>query len=93
MSAGLSRLVITFLINSLIYLLTGMHHLHFHRHGDLSRRGETPYDNVIPVLFLKWQVKMASGPVPIESVAVAVLRETLLPFNLMNITEMMALPT
>ncbi len=36
---------------------------------------------------------MASGPKPIQSVAAAELWETLLPFNLMNITEMVALPT
>lgn len=41
----------------------------------------------------KWQIKMASGPRPIESVAAAEPRETLLPLNLMNITEMIALPT
>lgn len=36
---------------------------------------------------------MASGPVPIESVALAEAKETLLPYNLMHITETMALPT
>lgn len=92
MSARVSRLVITFKKYS-IYLLTGTHHLHFHHHGDLSRGEETPYDRSMCVLFLKRQVKMASGPKPIQSVAAAEQRETLLPLNLMNITEMVAQPT
>lgn len=28
----------------IIYLLTGMHHLHIHHRGDLCQRKETPYD-------------------------------------------------